>query len=893
MKYDAESVEYELEHAAHQSSKMTSRLILHVLKITILLLVLAASAGGSFIYGTIKGIVDTSPEAESLTIAPLGIASTLYDRDGDSVETLIQSGSNRDPVPLSRIPKDLINAFVAIEDERFFTHEGVDIRGILRSMASLLLKGSINGGASTITQQLIKNNVFNGGMEKGWGARFIRKFQEQYLAIVLEKEVSKDEILVSYLNSINLGQNSLGVQVASQRYFGKDVDELTLSECACIAGITQNPYRYNPIRFPENNTERRLSVLNHMLEQELITPAQYDEAIADTASLYKRIADNNLRIKESSSTYTYFTDAVINEVLDDLQNKLGYSEADAYTLLYSGGLNIYTTMDSRIQSVLDEEVNDPEHYPDDCFQWSFTCTINTENEDGKAETYNETDIKNSFQLNDLVFGSKEEISALLERFKKEILQDGTSVADEKVYYTLQPQLSAVIIDQSSGQVLAICGGRGEKNVSRSLDRAIDTRRSPGSTFKVLSTFAPGLESGSLTLSSWQNDVPFSYQGYTMRNWWDNDLWLGRCTARMAVVYSMNVVSASFMINNVGIEQAFDTLEDFGFTSLVRSETIGGKVYSDLGPALCLGGLTRGVNLLELTDAYAALANSGTYIEQSFYTRITDHNGNVLIDKTPETHRVVSPSTAYLLTSAMADSLKDQRAKGTWVNSSSASAALDGGMPAAGKSGTATDNTGRGRDYWFVGYTNYYTMGVWSGFDDGSKTLNGNVTMNNYHKNVWKAVMDRINAGKPAVPFSQPDNITACYVCPMCGKLAIPGVCELDTNNAPYIEYFARGTEPTELCDCHMLLRMCAESNCEAGPWCPATYSKLYYDIEPTDTVTVDSPYIYRHDANPKLCYIHTEPETEPETSEEEALDGGSDDRLPDQAPEAPEEPDTP
>ncbi len=168
------------------------------------------------------------------------------------------------------------------------------------------------------------------------------------------------------------------------------------------------------------------------------------------------------------------------------------------------------------------------------------------------------------------------------------------------------------------------------------------------------------------------------------------------------------------------------------------------------------------------------------------------------------------------------------------------------------------------------------MGVWSGFDDGSKTLNGSVTMNNYHKNVWKAVMDRINAGKPATPFTQPGSVTACYVCPLCGKLAIPGVCELDENNKPYMEYFTRGTEPTEKCDCHMLIHICAESDCEANPWCVATYSKLFYDMPPTDTVTVDSPYIYRYDENPPMCYIHKEPETTEEETTEESTDAETD-----------------
>lgn len=871
MNFNAESVEYELEHAAHRSRKMTSRLILHALKLMVLLAVLAAAIGGSFIYGTVKGIVDQSPEAESLTISPLGIASTLYDRNGQAVETLIKSGSNRDPVAYSAVPQDLIDAFVAIEDERFWTHEGVDIRGVLRSMASLLLRGKINGGASTITQQLIKNNVFNGGAEKGWGARFIRKFQEQYLAIKLENEVPKEEILISYLNSINLGQNSLGVQVASQRYFGKDVGDLTLSECACIAGITQNPYRYNPIRFPENNTARRKSVLDHMLDQDKITQAEYDEAMADTASLYERIAENNLRIRENSSTYTYFTDAVINQVLSDLQTELGYSEADAYALLYSGGLNIHTTLDSRIQAVLDEEVNDPSNYPADGFKWSFTCQIMAESEDGTTKTFNENQIRKEYQLNDLVFNTREEIAALIAQFKTDLAADGMAVADEKVYYTLQPQLSAVVIDHRTGQVLAICGGRGEKSVSRSFNRAIDTYRSPGSTFKVLSTFAPGLDSREITLASWQNDLPFTYEGYTMRNWWGNDLWLGRCNARMAMVYSMNVVSANFMVNKIGIEKAFDTLEQFGFTTLVRRETIGNKVYSDLGPALCLGSLTRGVNLLELTDAYAAIANSGTYIEQTFYTKITDHYGKTLLERGQDSRRVIEPATAWLLTSAMADSMVDQKIKGTWVYSNSPAAALDRGMPAAGKSGTATDNTGKGRDFWFIGYTNYYTMGVWTGFDDGI-TLTGNITVDNYQKKVWKNVMDRIHAEKAVVPFIQPGNIVSARICPLCGKLAVTGLCDRDTTNVPYIEYFAMGTEPTEYCDCHVLVRMCSETDCEAGPWCGTTYTRLYYSIPKTDTATVDSARIYQFGVSPRLCTQHKEPEKEPEETEEETAE---------------------
>ena len=701
MNYGKEEVRKLLQSRNHANKRFANRIVMHLLKIAFLVLVLAAVVSGSFAMGTIRGIIDTSPEPEALTVTPLGIASGLYDSSGKLMESLVQSGSNRDPVAYSEIPQDLINAFVAIEDERFWTHEGVDIRGVLRSVASLLMSGQIQSGASTITQQLIKNNIFDGGMEKGWGARFIRKFQEQYLALRLDSEVPKEDILINYLNTINLGQNSLGVQVASQRYFRKNVSELNLSECAALAGITQNPYRYNPITFPENNAIRRLSVLNHMEDQGYITTLQKEEALADTEALYARIRENNLIIQESKTAYSYFTDAVISQVLQDLQTQLGYSEADAYTMLYSGGLHIQTTQVSDYQRVLDEEVNNPANYPDSAFQWSFNYTVNATLKDGKDITYTESHLRNTLGLATLTYDTKEEIQQIVEEFKKLVFSEGDVIADEKITYTLQPQLAAILIDQHTGYVLAITGGRGDKNYSRSMNRATQTYRSPGSTFKVLSTFAPALDIKGQTLASIQPDVPFEYQGAVIRNWWPSNMWLGNCSARQAIVYSMNVVSANFLVNTVGIETGFDYVERFGISSLVREKEIGGRIYSDLGPSLCLGGLTNGANLLDVSGAFAAIANQGTYIEPIFYTKVTDHNGQVILQKKQDIHPVIKDSTAFLLTSAMADSMKDGSFKQTYFKPSSMSAALKY-MPAAGKSGTATDNAGKDRDYWFVG-----------------------------------------------------------------------------------------------------------------------------------------------------------------------------------------------
>lgn len=863
MNYGKEQVRKRLRNTRENGRKLTSRMILHILKITFLTAVLALVLAGGFALGTIRGIIDTSPEPEKLNVTPLGIASNIYDSEGNLKETLIQSGSNRDPVAYSQFPQNLINAFISIEDERFWTHEGVDIRGILRSSASLLLSGHINGGASTITQQLIKNNVFDGGMEKGWGARFIRKFQEQYLAMELDREISKEDILSSYLNSINLGQNCLGVQVASQRYFRKDVSELTLSECAALAGIPQNPYRYNPITFPENNAIRRLSVLNHMEEQGYITTEEKEEALADTDALYARIAENNLVIKENAVPYTYFTDAVISAVLRDLQNELGYSESDAFTLLYSGGLNIYTTQNSAFQNILDEEVNRRSNYPDDAFQYTFTYQVNATLADGRTITYTHNTLQRTLNLGNLLFSTKREIQNVIDQFKAEIFGPQDQIADEKITYIVQPQLSAVLIDQRTGHVLAITGGRGEKTASRSLNRATGTYRSPGSTFKPLSTFAPALDVTGMSLATVIEDLPFSYNGTTIRNWWASDLWMGNCNARQALIYSMNVVSARTFLYRVGIETGFSYLEQFGISSLVREKEVGGKVYTDLGPALSVGALTDGANLLDVTAAYAAIAGQGIYREPIFYTRVTDHDGNLLLEKPQEVHRVIKESTAFLLTNALADSMKEGITfKGTYLEPSSLNAYL-GDIPAAGKSGTSTDAAGKSRDYWFIGYTAYYTLGIWSGFDDGGISLSGNVTENAYHKDVWREAMTRIHKDLPIQGFVVPDNVTTARICSLSGKLAVPGLCDQDPKCQCYNEFFTADTVPTTGCDIHIMVRMCQDSQCEATPYCSHTYEKMYYRMAVPEVITLDSEYIYRAGTSPSLCPYHTEPPPPP------------------------------
>ena len=284
--------------------------------------------------------------------------------------------------------------------------------------------------------------------------------------------MSKDDILENYKNTINLGQNTLGVQAASRRYFGKNVWDLNLSECAVIAAITQNPSRYNPISHPDNNAERQRDVLDKMLEQGYITQSEYDEALAD--DVYSRIQTVNEETGETQVN-SYFADAVTEDVMEDLQ-EAGYSETQAYSLLYAGGLKIYTTQDPTIQAIADEVCSNEENYPDGT-TWYLDYQLTIEREDGETENFSKEMLETWMEENGntsqypLLFSSQDEANATIEEYKAYLLQDGGEVIAESISMTPQPQISMTIEDQSTGYVVAIVGGRGAKEANRTLNRA--------------------------------------------------------------------------------------------------------------------------------------------------------------------------------------------------------------------------------------------------------------------------------------------------------------------------------------------------------------------------------------------------------------------------------------
>ena len=812
--------------------------------------------GGCAGYGVYKGIVDSAPDIHDIDATPTGYLSTVLDNQGNETATLVASGSNRVYVTIDEIPLDLQHAFVAIEDARFYEHNGIDITGIVRAGITGITSGRFSQGASTITQQLLKNNVFTDWTsESSFADKMERKIQEQYLAIQLEKVEDKDWILENYLNTINLGQNTLGVQAASQRYFNKDVSELTLSECAVIAGITQNPSRYNPVSNPDANAERRTKVLNNMLDQGYIDQAAYDTAMADNVYDRIQIVDSETA---SDNINSYFVDALTEQVIDDLMEVKGYTETQAYKALYEGGLTIYSTQDPSIQQICDEEVNNADNYGSET-KYSCSYRLTIQKADGTYQNYSEQTMLSYYQSKNskynIDFDSKEAVDAAIEQYKADIMEDGDTIVPngESITYTMQPQASMTVIDQSTGEVKAIVGGRGDKTANKTLNRATDTKRQPGSTFKILSAYAPALDIGGMTLASVQDDAPYTYSNaaHTPVNNYDKS-YRGFTTIREGITYSINIVAVK-TLTDIGVDIGYEYLQNFGFSTLCDS---------DRTQALALGGITNGVTNLELTAAYATIANGGTYTKPRFYTKILDHDGNVLIDNTPQTHTVLKETTAWLLTNAMEDVLTNGTGRPAHFN----------GMPQAGKSGTTSSD----RDALFAGYTPYYTCVVWGGYDD-----NAELSYTTYPKTLWKSVMGRIHENLDYKDFDKPDGITTATVCKKSGKLAVAGLCDSDPRGSMIeSEYFASGTVPKDYCDHHVRVTIDLSTGGIATDTCPEELRSSNVYITGGSAGTQDAPYLLTDDLANSLNAAGSEDPNAPTT-------GGAGDASPDAGAAAP------
>ena len=641
----------------------------------------------------------------------LNLNSFIYAKESDSDEyTLyetIKGKENREWVDSDKIPDTLKNAVVAIEDERFYKHHGVDWVRTIGAVKGWLLGGTQYGG-STITQQLIKNIT----ADNDYSVK--RKVNEIFRAFALEKEIDdKDRILVMYLNTIFLGYNSYGVQTAAMQYFDKDVSQLDLAESAVLAGLTNNPSIYDVYNHPEKVKERQETILAQMLDQKMISQEEYEAAVAEELN-YRPYEEYQQEIK---STYSYFTDEVIKDVINDLMTEKGYSRLVAENMVYSGGLNIYATIDTKVQNALDEVWANADNFPN-------------------TEKYGEI-----------------------------------------------PQ-SAMVITDKQGNIVGIAGGRGEKTSSRGFSYASDARRQPGSSIKPLATYGPAMDAGIATPDTTVYDRAL-IQDAEGNPWPMNDgkYPTGRAmTVKEGMTRSLNTISAQ-LLKQLTPQKSYEFMtQQLGFKLVDSRANEDGTVQSDIDLApLALGALTDGVTVREMAGGFSTFINDGVCGGTRTYTKVTDSEGNTVMENTPNTDKgFTNVRTDYY----MLDCLQNVTAHGTAYGIQ-----LDG-VETGGKTGTTTSNT----DIWFCGITPKYSGAVWVGYEHNYR-LDGLYGRN--AANIWLAVMQKVHAGDSGLVFdSHPQDFEEVTYCMDTGLLA-SGACRAAGRAAT--GRFWKGKVPTETC----------------------------------------------------------------------------------------------
>ena len=744
--------------------------------------------------------------------------SVIYYEDPDTgkyeVLQAIYGGSNSTFVEYDDIPKNLINACIAIEDKRFEKHQGVDWVTTMRACFKMFL-GKSEAGGSTITQQFIKNAT---------GEREVtvrRKLVEIYRALEFEKTHTKPQIMELYLNIIPLGENCRGVQSASRVYFGKDVKDLTLAECASLIGITNNPSRYDPYISAENNKERQEIILSEMLKQGYINQAQYDEAVTQELVFTNASREK----KKSDDNYSWFVDQVINDVVNDLCDKTGYEYDIVYTMVKTGGYQIYSTVNPDVQAAVDQVYED--------------------------------------------------LSSLPATASSQQLQSGI-----------------VIVDNTTGDIVALAGGVGKKQGSLVWNCATRSLLSPGSIIKPVAVYAPAIELGLITPATVLDDTPYSF---TDTATWPKNLdstYRGLVSVEEAVEQSINTVPVK-LVAQMTPEYSYSFAKDkMGLSTLVSSyKTTNGEELSDVNLwALALGSLTRGVTVRAMTAAYAAFANEGVWREARTYTVVKDSNGQVILDNTQESHVAMKDMTAWYIT----DMLKSTVEKGTGT------AAQLENMTVAGKTGT----TSRDFDRWFAGYTPYYTGVVWCGYDDPEE-----VVLTNSETNpavvLWQKAMSTLHTGLANKEFAKPTNVVECTVCRDSGKL-VTDACKEDPRGSRAVKVqLSLYDVPTENCDVHTEVEICDASGHAANEYCALVDGNTTHNVGllnisrafPTAGIVVlDQSYVVPNDSLPAgyyaavapdvdainvPCYIHDADDLpkkeEPEPDEDEQSDPDDED----------------
>ena len=814
MDYSKQANKRRVRKQAPHAARIRNKISILFLRaaIAILLVVCVTLIGAGF--GSYVGVLNTAPiiPRESVGVPIYRSSVIVCHATGEELEWL-HAGHNQRTVTLDQIPLHVRNAFLAIEDERFYYHNGIDIRSIGRAIHTLIATGGETAqGASTITQQLIKN------MLDRFDSDLITKLQEQYLAVTFERMLTeemgcrilaKDFILESYLNIINLGRQNYGVHAAAWFYYGIDVSELSIVQGATIAAITQNPTRFPPDTRPESNWERTQLVLRNMLRNGFITEEEFEEAMQVCEETGLGLVYNTIFRMESGATryllspFDCFTDALLDQVRGDLIREFGLTGLEADRMIFSGGLRIYSTQDRTKQAVVDRAFLDPSRWPgvDAGFYIILEYNLSVRNTiTGEPRHYQRfRSVANEAEANQAII-----------QMQNQLLAPTDEIIAERTFLTPQPQGAFVLLDHYTGYVLAIRGIRGEKEGNRVFNRATQATRSPGSQMKPLVPFAAAFELGFMQPGSIIDDIPFTFAApgapaWTPGNWWGSTF-EGLSTARRGIYRSMNVVSARAgadpdLPSSVGVPVMRAFLENFGISTLHEHD----------GAAIVLGGMRRGVYLIELAAAYGTIANMGEYIRPVFYSRILNYDGSVLLDNTPNPRRVVRDTTAYLVLDAMKDTLTAPGATGgavRWTNISLSD------IPIAGKTGTSQHRA----DLGFVGSTPYFTAAIWMG-NDSNQAMHRNA--GDFHRQTWRIIMEEIHQNLAPRSFPRPAGIVSVVVCRDSGLRATDACRSDPRGNRARNEVFAAAHAPRlgEYCNVHKAVTMCV-SGYIAGEFCP-------------------------------------------------------------------------
>lgn len=860
-------------------------------------------------YATI--VIVRAPKIETNNIySLLSQSSILYDDEGQIIDNVF-ADENRTIVSIDKIPDHVQKAFIALEDKTFETHHGFNIIRIFGAIKDAVFNGGHVSGTSTITQQLARNLYLTDEKSE---RTLSRKITEAYYAVILEKKLNKDEILEAYLNTVYFG-SGYGVQTAAQAYFSKDIEDVSVAEAAALAAMPQLPSTYRLVlqvssdEITEDTTNlikksgdyayvwndaaagRIKTCLSLMHEQGYISDAEYEEA---AATEIKDMVNPNL--DELNEVSNYFADYVITQVINDLQTEYGYDYAKASNLVYNGGIQIYTTMDSQAQQVIEKEYKNDSNFPepmgyrtdknnnilnadgDTVMLYAYSNYIENDgtfklksseyqwNDDGsltvfagkRLAIYNTTvqgqtdysvEFKNMYTVDNGKFysipggylnipqsyksrDSQDNLVISADFFKdypKFFTQEGNKLSTNDFSLkqkVIQPQSAMTIIDNKTGAIKAMIGGR--KISGRMLYNRATAPRQPGSSIKPIAVYSAALQK-SLELAAEGETFPLVETGFDKQGtklWGDyitagsvvideptkieGKIWpknsynsyKGSFTFRTALQQSVNVCAVKILAQ-VGVDYSYKLAEKFGLTTLVKDGDV-----NDMNLAgLALGGLSNGASTLEMASAYTTFVNDGIHKSYSCYTKVTTKTGDILLEPKLTETEVIDSGVAWI----MRDVLQ------TVVSEGIGSYARVSGEKVGGKTGTTTDSY----DIWFDGFTANYSAALWIGNDVNIKLS----SMSPKAAALWGKIIAQIDNAKGGSYSKRPSNVVSALIDTKTGQLAT------EESSKTRKEYFTDGTQPVRASVPDISVSICSESGYLATPYCPNIYSKSGYSGE--------------------------------------------------------------